>query len=103
MRRGIVTVLLICGFLVSEAQITHRAFIPPDYVEPSREEPKVEPEVYINPYYEEINTLEDVIEWIGEDIWNGSMTKEVGELYVQNLEKVITRLKEEVLKSKVSE
>lgn len=95
MRKYIVTVLLVCGFLVSEAQTQKSGKFDQKAFDSAVIPVKEETEFYINPYYEEINTLEDVIEWMSEDIWNGQMTREVGDLYIQNLGRVIIKLKKE--------
>ena len=40
------------------------------------------------------NTAEDMIEWIGQDVENGKIYKEYAEMYIENLEDILTKLKE---------
>jgi len=49
-------------------------------------------DMYINPFYEEINTLEDCIEWLDEDMHNETISLEIGALYIENIQKVIVSL-----------
>jgi len=93
MRKYIVTILLVCGFLVLEAQTQKSGKFDQKAFDSAVIPVKEETEFYINPYYEEINTLEDVIEWISEDVWNEQMTKEVGNLYILNIEQVLKVLR----------
>ena len=37
-----------------------------------------------------INTSEDMIEWIGQDVENGKIYEEYAEMYIENLEEIIT-------------
>ena len=83
--KGLVTALVFFGMmtllaLAVNGQIVHRQAI------------MGQPEVYINPFYEEINTLEDCIEWLDEDIHNSTIPKELGSLYISNLQNVIAAL-----------
>ena len=89
---ALASLLMLASCSSSSAQITHRAFIPPDYVEPSAKPQTAKQAVYISPYYREINTLEDMIEWVSEDMWSGAMTKEIGDLYILNIQQVIKAL-----------
>ena len=50
-------------------------------------------ESYINPFNEEVEKLEDCIEWLDEDMHNGTVSKESGSLYISNLVEVIKVLK----------
>tara|TARA_A100001515_G_scaffold15937_2_gene11775 strand:- start:403 stop:663 length:261 start_codon:yes stop_codon:yes gene_type:complete len=44
-------------------------------------------------HLEVINTVEDMIEWMNSDIDNLVIDQEIGETYVQNLKKVLFRVK----------
>ncbi len=45
-------------------------------------------------YVESINTIEDMIEWMRWDIENGAIYKGVGELYIENMLNLISRLED---------
>lgn len=45
-------------------------------------------------YVESKNTIEDVIEWMRWDIQEGKVNKEVGELYVQNMIDLLSKLED---------
>ena len=44
-------------------------------------------------HLEVINTVEDMIEWMNSDIDNLVIDQEIGETYVENLKKVLFRVK----------
>ena len=48
--------------------------------------------VDINPYYEEINRLEDCIEWIKSDVEHGMIEGFVAEMYINTIEDVVIAL-----------
>ena len=39
------------------------------------------------------NTAGDVIEWVREDVWSGSMDSTIGQLYIDNLELMIRNVR----------
>ena len=45
-------------------------------------------------YVESKNTIEDMIEWMRWDIQEGKVNKEVGELYVQNMIDLLSKLED---------
>ena len=46
-----------------------------------------------NDHVEAINTIEDLIEWMNSDINNLVIDQEVGQLYVENFEDLLFRIK----------
>lgn len=46
-----------------------------------------------NDHVEAINTIEDLIEWMNSDIDNLVIDQEVGELYVENFQELLFRIK----------
>ena len=46
-----------------------------------------------NDHVEAINTIEDLIEWMNSDIDNVVIDQEVGELYVENFQELLFRIK----------
>jgi len=46
-----------------------------------------------NDHIEAINTIEDLIEWMNADIDNLVIDQEVGELYVENFQELLFRIK----------
>ena len=46
-----------------------------------------------NDHVEAINTIEDLIEWMNSDIDNLVIDQEVGELYVENFQDLLFRIK----------
>jgi hypothetical protein len=45
-------------------------------------------------YIESVNTIEDMIEWMRSDIDNEVIDQEIGELYVQNMIDLLSRLED---------
>jgi hypothetical protein len=45
-------------------------------------------------YIESVNTIEDMIEWMESDIKNSIIDKEIGELYVQNMVDLLSKLED---------
>ena len=45
-------------------------------------------------YFESVNTIEDIIEWMHSDIQDGRVQECVGELYLQNLIDLLSRLED---------
>ena len=45
-------------------------------------------------YVESVNTIEDMIEWMHWDIETGAVDKGVGELYIENMLNLISRLED---------
>tara|TARA_R100000995_G_scaffold67762_1_gene36392 strand:- start:1360 stop:1602 length:243 start_codon:yes stop_codon:yes gene_type:complete len=51
-------------------------------------------------YIETINTLEDLQEWIAQDIKNGQVNQVIGETYLENIDECLSRLEDLELKTK---
>lgn len=45
-------------------------------------------------YTESVNTIEDMIEWMKSDIDNQVIDKEIGELYIQNMIDLLSKLED---------
>jgi hypothetical protein len=45
-------------------------------------------------YIESVNTIEDMIEWMESDIKNSIIDQEIGELYVQNMVDLLSKLED---------
>ena len=45
-------------------------------------------------YIESVNTIEDMLEWMKSDINNLVIDKEIGELYVQNMLDLLSKLED---------
>jgi hypothetical protein len=45
-------------------------------------------------YIESVNTIEDMIEWMQSDIKNSIIDQEIGELYVQNMVDLLSKLED---------
>jgi len=45
-------------------------------------------------YIESVNTVEDIVEWMHQDIENGIIDKEYGETYVKNLIDLLSKLED---------
>jgi len=69
----------------ASGQATHSEPIPDSYIR--------ETGIWkVNPFYEEINTLSDMIEWMDEDIHNDQIPEGLGTLYIKNIQQVIKKL-----------
>ena len=69
----------------ANGQVTHSQPIPDDYI-------RATGMWKVNPFFEEINTLSDMIEWMDEDIHNDQIPEGLGTLYINNIEQVIKKL-----------
>lgn len=45
-------------------------------------------------YIESVNTVQDIVEWMHQDIENGVIDKEYGETYIQNLIDLLSKLED---------
>ena len=68
--------LLLSGVIVGETHWTHNKLV-----------------MEKNDHVEAINTIEDLIEWMNSDIDNLVIDQEVGELYVENFQELLFRIK----------
>ena len=55
---------------------------------------------YNENYRETVNTLEDLQEWIVQDIQNGQVNQMIGETYLENIDQCLSRLEDLQLKTK---
>ena len=51
-------------------------------------------------YIETVNTLEDLQEWIVQDIQNGQVNQMIGETYLENIDQCLSRLEDLQLRHK---
>ena len=49
--------------------------------------------LYIQPHYDEVESLEDIQSWVLEDINRGAMEKEIGIMYLEEIDLVINKIR----------